>query len=198
MNELEQIHQLARVEAELLIAREELDVSAAALIEKPIEELIEISIRRQAILDLIHRAADESRRIADDLLNSACCQARDAVFNRKYALAGLKRYNESAAAYKKAIQIDPQNPLDVYSLGVIEEEQGNFKKAIEFYRQSIEVDPKFENGYFNPAAMHATLKQFDEAIAALKKLHELNPQAVDAKAMLREIEKDKRKAGSVK
>jgi len=134
MNELEQIHQLARVEAELLLAREELDVSAAALIEKPIEELIEISIRRQAILDLIHRAADESRRIADDLLNSACCQARDAVFNRKYALAGLKRYNESAAAYKKAIQIDPQNPLDVYSLGVIEEEQG---------RQRAESSPPF-------------------------------------------------------
>ena len=81
---------------------------------------------------------------------------------------------------------------------VIEEEQENFKKAVEFYRQSIEIDPKLENGYFNLAAMYAKLKQFDEAIAALKKLIELNPQAEDAKAMLREIEKDKRKAGSMK
>ena len=116
-----------------------------------------------------------------------------AHINNGNGLAGLKRYDEAAEAYNKAIRIAPQNPFGVYSLGVIEEEQGNFKKALEFYRQSIQIDPKFENGYFNLAAMHANLKQFDEAIAALKKLLELNPQLEDAKAMLRQIEKDRKR-----
>ena len=40
--------------------------------------------------------------------------------------------------------------------------------------------------------MHANLKQFDEAIAALKKLIELNPKSEDAKAMLRQIEKERK------
>jgi tetratricopeptide (TPR) repeat protein len=80
-----------------------------------------------------------------------------------------------------------------YSLGGIEEDQGNFKKALEFYRQSIQIDPRFENGYFNLAVMHANLKQFDEAIAVLKKLIELNPQAEDAKAMLQQIEKERKR-----
>jgi len=116
-----------------------------------------------------------------------------AHINHGNGLAGLKRYDEAAEAYKKAIRIDPKNPLGVYSLGVMEEEQGNFKKALESYRQSIQIDPKFENGYFNLAAMHANLKQFDEAIAALKKLLELNPQFEDAKAMLRQIEIDRKR-----
>jgi tetratricopeptide (TPR) repeat protein len=116
-----------------------------------------------------------------------------AHINSGNALAGLKRYNEAAEAYNKAIRINPKNPLGIYSLGVMEEDQGNFKKALEFYRQSIQIDPKFENGYFNLAAMHANLKQFEEAIAVLKKLIELNPQSEDAKAMLRQIEKERKR-----
>jgi len=41
--------------------------------------------------------------------------------------------------------------------------------------------------------MRANLKQFDEAIAVLKKSLELNPQIEDAKAMLRQIEKDRKR-----
>ena len=37
--------------------------------------------------------------------------------------------------------------------------------------------------------MYANFKRFDEAVAALKKLLQLNPNAEDAKAMLRDIEK---------
>lgn len=41
------------------------------------------------------------------------------------------------------------------------------------------------------AAAYANLRRFDEAIAALKKLLELNPDAADAKAMLQDIERAK-------
>lgn len=53
--------------------------------------------------------------------------------------------------------------------------------------------PKFEDVYFNLAAMYANLKQFYEGIAALKKLIELNPQAEDAKAMLQQVEKERKR-----
>jgi tetratricopeptide (TPR) repeat protein len=41
--------------------------------------------------------------------------------------------------------------------------------------------------------MYANFKRFDEAVAALKKLLELNPNAEDAKAMLQNIEKAKKR-----
>ncbi len=55
--------------------------------------------------------------------------------------------------------------------------------------KSVELDPRFENGYFNLAALYANLKKYDEAVAALHKVLEINPGADDAKAMLADIEK---------
>ena len=46
---------------------------------------------------------------------------------------------------------------------------------------------------FKPGGDLCQSKRFDEAIAVLKKLLELNPHAEDAEAMLTEIEKEKKK-----
>ena len=116
-----------------------------------------------------------------------------AYINYGNALGSLGRVDEARAAFEKAVQLDPKEPLAVYSLGVLAEQQEDYKTALELYKKSTELDPKFENGYFNLAATYANLKRFDEAIAALKKLLELNPRAEDAKAMLADIEKEKRK-----
>lgn len=55
----------------------------------------------------------------------------------------------------------------------------------------FELDPKFENGIFSAAAMHANLKQFSEAKALLKKLLAINPKDADAQQMLQQIEREK-------
>lgn len=117
-----------------------------------------------------------------------------AYINYGNALASLGRVKEARAAFEKAVQLDPKEPLAVYSLGVLAEQQEDFKAALELYRKSIELDPKFENGYFNLAAAYANLRRFDEAITVLKKLLDLNPRAEDAKAMLADIEKVKKKS----
>ncbi len=103
-----------------------------------------------------------------------------------YALQG--KLKEAAESYNKAAAIEPNNPLPIYSLGVLAEQQDKFQEALSLYQRSVRLDPKFEDGYFNLAAMYANLKRFDEAKAALKKLLEINPAAEDAKAMLRRIE----------
>jgi tetratricopeptide (TPR) repeat protein len=116
-----------------------------------------------------------------------------AYINYGNALGSLGKFSEAARAFEKAAQLDPKDPLPIYSLGVLAEQQDKFQEALGYYQKSIQLDPKFENGYFNLAAAHANLKQFDEAIAALKKLLQLNPNAEDAKAMLQDIEKAKRR-----
>lgn len=114
-----------------------------------------------------------------------------AYINLGNGLSGLGRLAEARAAFEKAAELAPRDPLAVYSLGVFAESQGDFAQALGFYDRSVALDDRFENGHFNRAAMLANLKRFDEAIAALHKVLELSPGRQDAQEMLRRIEEDK-------
>ena len=57
--------------------------------------------------------------------------------------------------------------------------------------QSVALDPKFDSGWFNLAAMYASAGRFDDALAALDKVLALNPKAEDARAMRQHVERDK-------
>jgi tetratricopeptide (TPR) repeat protein len=115
-------------------------------------------------------------------------QFAPAHINHGNGLAALGRSEEAQAAFEKAAELAPKDPLPIYSLGVLAESQGKFEQALAFYQRSVALNDKFENGYFNMAAMLANLKRFDEATAVLKKLLELNPDAQGAREMLRQIE----------
>jgi len=115
-----------------------------------------------------------------------------AYINLGNAQGSLGNVKEAEAALTKARDLEPKNPLPIYSLGVLAEQQQRFQQALTFYQLSVKADPKFEDGYFNLAAMYADLKRIAEAKATLKKLLELNPNAQDAKEMLRQLERQKR------
>ena len=114
-----------------------------------------------------------------------------AHINYGNGLAALGRIQEAQAAYEKAGELAPKDPLPIYSLGVLAERHGKIEQALTFYERSVALDERFENGYFNMAAMLANLKRFDEATAVLKKLLELNPNAQDAEQMLEQIENER-------
>jgi tetratricopeptide (TPR) repeat protein len=56
----------------------------------------------------------------------------------------------------------------------------------------VALNDKFETGYFGMAAMLGNLKRFDEAIATLKKLLEINPEYQEAQRMLQQITAERR------
>lgn len=111
--------------------------------------------------------------------------------NHGNGLAALGRNEEARAAFNKAAELAPKDPLPVYSLGFLAENEGKLELALSYYERSVVLDARFENGYFNKAAALANLKRFDEAAATLKKLLEINPDLDDAKQMLQQIEKEK-------
>jgi len=114
-----------------------------------------------------------------------------AYINYGNALAALGRIQEAQAAFEKAGELAPKDPLPIYSLGVLAENQGKIEQALDLYKRCVALDERFENGYFNMAAMLANLKRFDEATAALNRLLEINPDARDAKQMLQQIENER-------
>jgi len=83
--------------------------------------------------------------------------------------------------------IDSTNHFAYYSLGLVEEAKKNLNAAILYYEKSVNVNPKFTDGYFNLAAAYANDKQFKKAYQSISKVIELNPQDQDAKEMQRQI-----------
>jgi len=101
--------------------------------------------------------------------------------------AGKGDLTKAEENYLQAEKYDPTSPYPPYSLGVLEENKGDFKSAIIFYMKSVSRDSTFENGYFNLASAYASIKDFKNANKNISKVLEINPNAKDAKEMLEHI-----------
>ena len=116
-----------------------------------------------------------------------------AYINYANAMAQLGKIAEAKKAYEKAAELNPKSPIAFFNLGILAEQVRDIPQAIKYYKKSIVVDSKFESGYLNLAARYANSKQFAEAISTLKKLLIINPKNADAREMLADIERDKKR-----
>jgi tetratricopeptide (TPR) repeat protein len=118
-------------------------------------------------------------------------QLFEAAINLGNAQVQLGQLKQGQASFERARAIAPKEPVPVYSLGVLAENRHDVPAATALYEQSVALDPAFDSGWFNLAAMYATAHRFDDALAALDKVLALNPHAEDARAMRRHVEADK-------
>ena len=107
------------------------------------------------------------------------------------AQAQLGQLKEAQASFERARTMAPREPMPVYSLGVLAENRHDVPAAIALYEQSVGLAPGFDSGWFNLAAMYASARRWDDALAALDKVLALDPHAEDARAMRRHVESDK-------
>jgi tetratricopeptide (TPR) repeat protein len=56
-------------------------------------------------------------------------------------------FNKAAAAYEKAIDLDPKMTQAYYNLGSLSITKGDVKKGIKYYEKCNEVDPRFPQAY---------------------------------------------------
>ena len=117
---------------------------------------------------------------------------------------------------QEAIAQDPTNALLYYNLGVVNGNEGNRDKAIDYYQKAIELDPSYEATYLNLASVilegeaaiveqmnslgtsasdnrkYDALKSqreglFLEAVPYLEQLVKINPNSVEALTTLKNI-----------
>jgi tetratricopeptide (TPR) repeat protein len=97
------------------------------------------------------------------------------------ALDNLKKTPEAEAAFRRAIELNPQNAgMPYYNLGRMLKDQGKTADAIDAYNRSLALSPKDWYGYGNLGMALADQNRLPEAIAAYRKALEINPKsAVD-------------------
>jgi protein O-GlcNAc transferase len=83
---------------------------------------------------------------------------------------------EAEHIYRQILQASPNHPEALHLLGLIAHQVGKSEIAIEYMERSIQLDPTKAEFYINLAEVYRALQRTDAAIAAWKKVFELNPQ----------------------
>ncbi len=83
-------------------------------------------------------------------------------------------FPEAVAAYKKSLELNPNQPTTWYDLGVSYAAMDKMPEAIEAYSKSIEIDQSSARPFNNRATAYARLKQYDKAIADCDRAIELD------------------------
>ena len=60
-------------------------------------------------------------------------------------------------------------------MGVIHNQRGEFKQALEHLQQAVEQRPDYAEAYYNMKESYEGLRDFENAIAVLNRAVQLNP-----------------------
>ena len=98
------------------------------------------------------------------------------------AYHSLNKLDEAYENYSKAIEINKTLTDAYYNRGQLIAKT-NPKGALDDFASAIALDSKFIDAYYSLAAVQKNLGQYKEALKNLDKVIELEPQAVNAKAL---------------
>jgi tetratricopeptide (TPR) repeat protein len=137
--------------------------------DQALEQLSQLLVdegRSQDAIDLLEKAAgDTSSPDAYDLLGDAYTQQ--------------KNYAKAEAAYRKAVDEDPDDPGHRHGLAQALLSQDKYAEALEQYTKLSQLEPGTAENYLRMAQLDRRLGKIDEAEASLLKAKQLSPGSIE-------------------
>lgn len=127
-----------------------------------------LGLLEKAIKLIYHKDLKRARAELKSLIESY--QAEPEILAR--ARTYLQICDREEGAHKKAVVANDQ----LYNLGVIEHNRGDYEKAISYFRQSLERNPNIDHIYYSLAASFAMKGDVTEAVRNLQRAVELNEE----------------------
>lgn len=109
-------------------------------------------------------------------------------FYRAVAHQALEQYNEAMLDYTKAIQINPKMTDAYYNRAYInltrkDIENPDLEKIVQDLEKALEFDPNFVDALYAMACAQKKLGDYHKTLEYLEKLLQLQPDAINAKAL---------------
>ena len=112
-----------------------------------------------------------------------------AYFYKGVVYHSLKEDNNAISSYSKAIELNKKMIDAYFNRGQILLKTEP-KKALDDFVSAVALDPKFIDAYYSIAVIQRNLGQLEDAIKNLDKIIEIEPNAINAKALKKLILKN--------
>jgi len=86
----------------------------------------------------------------------------------------LRQRDKEGEAYKRAVNLQPNNGQAHYLLGTWHEDIGQFERAVQEYRTAVLLDPKDDGAWFDLGELELILGRKASALEAQERLKTLN------------------------
>lgn len=107
-----------------------------------------------------------------------------AFLNRANIYARRAQYDKAFADYKRALELDPSNPLIPYNMGNAYLDRGQPARAAEVFTLAVNLDSGFALAYFNRGIARQRLGDRLGASEDFRRTLELDPNAEQARQLL--------------
>jgi tetratricopeptide (TPR) repeat protein len=104
----------------------------------------------------------------------------DEFFNEALALYDAESYEESKAAYRKAIELDPTDPVLYFNLAIVYQRQDELPESAAAYLEATQRDPQYAEAWNGLGCVLSALERPQEAIVAFRRAVQLVPTYGDA------------------
>lgn len=88
--------------------------------------------------------------------------------------------------YRRVLELDPDNKIAWYNLGVIAQQAGRTTDARSAYDEALKIDPKYPSALFNKAVLLKSSEP-DRAMGLLNRAIEADPKAATAHLQLGQL-----------
>ena len=90
-----------------------------------------------------------------------------------HAFAQSKSWDEAINAYRKALELEPNDALTHYDLALALEYKGYSSQAVEEFESAIRLKPKWSDAHYGLGAVQYDLHDYGAAVAELRKAVEV-------------------------
>ncbi|HEV7509649.1 MAG TPA: tetratricopeptide repeat protein [Thermoanaerobaculia bacterium] len=117
------------------------------------------------------KTIEVQRRLTTERPNDA------AVFNDLGNLLLMaQKPAEAEAAYRRALELDPDKVSALFNLALLRQQRGGLKEAMQLYERAVKVDPDHAWSHYQLGAVHEALRQPSRAIDEYARAFSLDPQ----------------------
>ena len=117
------------------------------------------------------KTIEVQRRLTTERPNDA------AVFNDLGNLLLLaQKPAEAEAAYRRALELDPDKVSALFNLGLLRQQRGDMKEAMQLYQRAVKVDPDHAWAHYQLGSVHEALHQKSRAVDEYARAFSLDPQ----------------------
>lgn len=133
----------------------------------------------EGYLALAYIYSEESDPLAVEYYRTAASlkpKSMDALYGVAYSLQQQLKFEESLAAYRHLLDVNPNYYLALFNQGYIKQfEQNQIDSAIYFYKSAIDLQPEFVKGWHNLGLCYVNQGRKSDALKAFGKALKYNP-----------------------